>query len=106
MAFMSSRNISSIGARLGAGAGLNNRNTVGMEVIGRDEQVDFKTASLHIRKSATPSTHPLTGRELRELRRHQRESAPSPFVFVSKRGAPLSAALLAHDRARRDRRPI
>ena len=28
---------------------------------------------------------------MRELRRHQRESAPSPFVFVSKRGAPLSA---------------
>jgi type 1 fimbriae regulatory protein FimB/type 1 fimbriae regulatory protein FimE len=29
---------------------------------------------------------------LRELRRHQRESAKSPFVFVSERGAPLSAA--------------
>ena len=28
---------------------------------------------------------------LRELRRHQRESAQSPFVFVSERGAPLSA---------------
>jgi hypothetical protein len=35
---------------------------------------------------------PLTGRELRELRRHQRESAKSPFVFVSERGSPLSAA--------------
>ena len=42
-------------------------------------------------KNGTPSTHPLTGRELRELRRHQRESAKSPFVFVSERGAPLSA---------------
>jgi site-specific recombinase XerD len=29
---------------------------------------------------------------LRELRRHQRESAKSRFVFVSERGAPLSAA--------------
>jgi site-specific recombinase XerD len=28
---------------------------------------------------------------LRELRRHQRESTKSPFVFVSERGAPLSA---------------
>jgi integrase len=58
----------------------------------RWEQIDFKTASLHVRrvKNGTPSTHPLTGRELRELRRHQRE-AKSPFVFVSERGAPLSA---------------
>jgi site-specific recombinase XerD len=29
---------------------------------------------------------------MRELRRRQRESAQSPFVFVSERGAPLSAA--------------
>jgi site-specific recombinase XerD len=28
---------------------------------------------------------------MRELRRHQRESTASPFVFVSERGAPLSA---------------
>jgi site-specific recombinase XerD len=28
---------------------------------------------------------------MRELRRHQRESPASPFVFVSERGAPLSA---------------
>jgi hypothetical protein len=57
------------------------------------EQVDFKTASLHIRraKNGTPATHPLSGREMRELRRHQRESPSSPFVFVSERGAPLSA---------------
>jgi hypothetical protein len=34
---------------------------------------------------------PLTGRELREPRRHQRESAKSPFVFVSERGVPFSA---------------
>jgi type 1 fimbriae regulatory protein FimB/type 1 fimbriae regulatory protein FimE len=59
----------------------------------RWEQVDFKTASLHVRrlKNGTPSTHPLTGRELRALRRHQRESTRSPFVFVSERDAPLSA---------------
>jgi integrase len=59
----------------------------------RWEQIDFKTASLHVRraKNGTPSTHPLTGRELRGLRRHKRESAKSPFIFVSERGAPLSA---------------
>ncbi len=59
----------------------------------RWEQVDFKTSNLHVRrvKNGTPSTHPLTGRELRALRRHQRESERSPFVFVSERGAPLTA---------------
>jgi integrase len=59
----------------------------------RWEQVDFKTATLHIRrlKNGTPATHPLTGREMRGLRRHQRENARSPFAFVSERGAPLTA---------------
>jgi integrase len=60
----------------------------------RWQQVDFKTATLQVRrvKNGTPATHPLTGRELRALRRQQRESDASPFVFVSERGAPLSAA--------------
>jgi site-specific recombinase XerD len=40
---------------------------------------------------ARSATHPLTGRELRDLRRHQRESGDSPFIFVSERGAPLTA---------------
>ena len=59
----------------------------------RWKQVDFKSASLHVRrvKNGTPATHPLTGRELRELRRHLRESQPSPFLFVSERGAALTA---------------
>jgi site-specific recombinase XerD len=34
----------------------------------------------------------LAGRELRALRRLQRESAASPFLFVSERGAPFSTA--------------
>jgi integrase len=57
------------------------------------EQVDFKTASRLIRraKNGTPAAHPLSGREMRKLRRHQRESVQSPFVCVSERGAPLSA---------------
>jgi integrase len=59
----------------------------------RAGEIDFATATLHVRriKNGTPATHPLTGREMRALRRHQRESARSAFVFVSERGAPLSA---------------
>ena len=59
----------------------------------RWEQVDFKTATLHVRrvKNGTPATHPLTGREMRALRKHQRDAEQSPFVFVSERGAPLTA---------------
>jgi type 1 fimbriae regulatory protein FimB/type 1 fimbriae regulatory protein FimE len=59
----------------------------------RWEQVDLENAILHVRrvKQGTPATHPLTGRELRALRRLQREQeSKSPFVFVSERGAPFS----------------
>jgi type 1 fimbriae regulatory protein FimB/type 1 fimbriae regulatory protein FimE len=40
----------------------------------RWEQIDFATAALHVRriKNGTPATHPLTGREMRALRKHQR----------------------------------
>jgi type 1 fimbriae regulatory protein FimB/type 1 fimbriae regulatory protein FimE len=37
-------------------------------------------------------TDPLTGRELRVLRRLRREDPASPFVFVSERGVPFSTA--------------
>jgi integrase len=59
----------------------------------RWEQVDLENAILHVRrvKNGSPATHPLTGRELRALRRLQREQAPkSPFVFVSERGVPFA----------------
>jgi integrase len=58
----------------------------------RWEQVDLENAILHVRrvKQGTPATHPLTGRELRALRRLQREHvSKSPFVFVSERGTPF-----------------
>jgi integrase len=61
----------------------------------RWDQVDFRTASLHVRrvKQGTPSTHPILGDELRALRRLQGEQEPkSPFVFTSERGAPFSTA--------------
>jgi integrase len=54
----------------------------------RWDQVDSRTATLHVRrvKQGTPSTHPIVGDELRALRRLQREQDPkSPFVFTSER---------------------
>ena len=61
----------------------------------RWDQVDFRTATLHVRrvKQGTPSTHPIIGDELRALRRLQREQGPkSPFVFTSERGTPFTTA--------------
>jgi integrase len=60
----------------------------------RWDQADFSRAVLHVRrvKGSTPSVHPLSGSEMRALRRLQRESDAGPFVFVSERGAPFSTA--------------
>jgi type 1 fimbriae regulatory protein FimB/type 1 fimbriae regulatory protein FimE len=60
----------------------------------RWDQVDFQRAVLHVRraKQGTPSVHPLTGLEMRALRRLQREGEGGPFVFVSERGAPFTTA--------------
>ena len=60
----------------------------------RWDQVDFNRAVLHIRRAkyGTPSTHPLTVREMRGLRRLRREAPSSPFMFVSERGAPFTTA--------------
>ena len=48
---------------------------------------------LHVRraKSGDASIHPISARESRALRKLLRE-APSPYVFISERGAPLSVA--------------
>jgi integrase len=60
----------------------------------RWNQIEFDAAILHVRrvKNGTPSTHPLLGDEMRALRRLQRESETSPFVFVSERGSPFTTA--------------
>jgi type 1 fimbriae regulatory protein FimB/type 1 fimbriae regulatory protein FimE len=60
----------------------------------RWDQVDFRAAVLHARrvKNGMPGTHPIQGDELRALRRLQRESEASPFVFVSERGSPFTTA--------------
>src|SRR4051794_34011952 len=59
----------------------------------RWEQVDLVHARLHVSraKNGIPSVHPLTGTELRALRRLQREQEPGRYVFLSERGAPMSA---------------
>ena len=62
----------------------------------RWDQVDLEHALLHVRrlKNGTPATHPLTGKELRALRRLQREQEPkSPFVFTSERGSAMRRSL-------------
>src|ERR1700731_1770788 len=59
----------------------------------RWDQVDLEHAHLHVRrlKNGSPATHPLTGKELRALRRLQREQdTKSPFVFSSERGTPFT----------------
>jgi integrase len=60
----------------------------------RWDQLDFNRAVLHVRrvKQGTPATLPVTALEMRALRKLQRKSETSPFVFVSERGAPFSTA--------------
>jgi integrase len=61
----------------------------------RWDAVDFNHGRLHVNraKNGSSSVHPLTGRELRALRRLKREQEPaSPFMFTSERGAPFTTA--------------
>jgi type 1 fimbriae regulatory protein FimB/type 1 fimbriae regulatory protein FimE len=58
----------------------------------RWEQVDLVHGRLHVARvnNGMPSVHPLTGAELRALRRLQREQEPGRYVFLSERGAPMT----------------
>ena len=59
----------------------------------RWDSIDFRQGQIHIArvKGSAASVHPLTGRELRTLRKLQREQDPAlPFVFTSERGAPFA----------------
>jgi len=69
----------------------------------RWDQVDFHNAVLHVcrAKQGTPSVHPLTGLEMRALRRLQRENEAGSFVFVSERGAIHDSRVCQDDGARR-----
>jgi type 1 fimbriae regulatory protein FimB/type 1 fimbriae regulatory protein FimE len=60
----------------------------------RWSQVNFSSARLHVNriKGSRASTHPISGRELRALRKLLRDYPDSSFLFVSERGGPLSTA--------------
>jgi integrase len=59
----------------------------------RWDAIDFALGRMHVRrvKGSSESVHPLSGRELRALRRLRREQEPaSPFIFTSERGVPFT----------------
>jgi type 1 fimbriae regulatory protein FimB/type 1 fimbriae regulatory protein FimE len=61
----------------------------------RWDAIDFKHGRVHVRraKQGSESVHPLSGRELRALRRLKRDQEhESPFIFTSERGAPFTTA--------------
>jgi len=61
----------------------------------RWDAVDFAHGRLHVSrlKGSAESVHPLSGRELRALRRLKRDQDPaSPFMFTSERGSPFTTA--------------
>jgi type 1 fimbriae regulatory protein FimB/type 1 fimbriae regulatory protein FimE len=61
----------------------------------RWDDVDF-TSRLHVHraKGGETAVPPIGGKEVRALRRFQRESERSTYVFLSERGAALSEAWL------------
>jgi site-specific recombinase XerD len=65
---------------------------VGVAALMRSVRRRMTMVDLSRRSNGTPSTHPIQGDELRALRRLQRESPTSPFVFVSERGSPFTTA--------------
>src|SRR6476646_10342756 len=61
----------------------------------RWDAIDFAHGRLHVSrlKGSSESVHPLSGRELRALRRLKRDQEPaSPFIFTSERGSPFTTA--------------
>jgi integrase len=66
----------------------------------RWEQIDLAHGRLHVSrlKNGMPSVHPLTGTELRALRRLQREQEPGRYLFMSEPGGtPECRRVPAHD---------
>ena len=60
----------------------------------RWDQIDFKAGSMHVNrlKNGVASTHPIRGVELRALRELRREYPELPYVFVTEREGPMTAA--------------
>ena len=58
----------------------------------RWDQLDLDQGLFHVRrvKHGVPSTHPLTGTEIRALRKLKRLAGESPYVFLSERKGPLT----------------
>jgi len=58
----------------------------------RWDQLDLAKGLMHVnrRKNGTPSTHPIRGRELRALRRLQRDYPGCVYVFNGERKGPLT----------------
>jgi integrase len=59
--------------------------------------VDFERAELHVsrRKGGKPSTHPIRGDELRELRK-LRKVTTGTFIFQTERGGPFNTESFNH----------
>ncbi|MGG6266217.1 tyrosine-type recombinase/integrase [Leptolyngbya sp. AN03gr2] len=59
--------------------------------------ISFEDGTIYIRrcKGSESGTHPLSGDELRALRKLQRESAKSAFVFVTSKGTPIKKTAIA-----------
>jgi type 1 fimbriae regulatory protein FimB/type 1 fimbriae regulatory protein FimE len=66
----------------------------------RWEQIDLKAGTIHVSrlKHGSDSTHPLRGPELRALRgwKRRQEACPSPYVFTSLRGGPITRRSVHH----------
>lgn len=66
------------------------------EAVGlRWDDADIEQGLLHVRrlKNGVPSVHPLSGVEIRALRRLKREQEPaSPFMFTTERGGPMTTS--------------
>lgn len=58
------------------------------------DQIDLKQGLIHVRrnKNGTPSTHPLGGQEIRDLRRLQRDYTDTQYVFVTERKTPITTS--------------
>ena len=58
------------------------------------DQIDFSQGMMHVRrvKNGMPSVQQIGGEELRALRALKREDNAGRFVFMTERGAPMTAA--------------
>src|SRR6516162_9513449 len=63
----------------------------------RWDQIDLRAGLIHVtrKKNGVPSTHPLSGDEVRALRQLRRDWPDGRQVFVTERGAPFTRSGLA-----------